>query len=157
DAKPDRALSTAPVGAERTRLARAVSRHEPQPRHAPRRRGDRRGDDGKMDALRRLDTATLVRDQLALDRARTPRFPHLLARKIERMRASATGFLRGAAPLYYQILAERPDLADGPPGEGWLAGDLHLENFGAYRPEDDRVAFDINDFDDAIVGPWRFD
>jgi uncharacterized protein (DUF2252 family) len=60
-------------------------------------------------------------------------------------------------------------LAEGPPGEGWLVGDAHLENFGAYRagplsmgetPETrkkESVVFDLNDFDDAIVGPWRFD
>src|SRR5262249_55833610 len=72
------------------------------------------------------------------------------------------GFLRGAAPLYYDILRERPQLGEGPAGEGWLAGDLHVENFGAYRPEPlgsaaDRVAFDLNDFDDAFRGPWRLD
>jgi uncharacterized protein (DUF2252 family) len=99
---------------------------------------------------------------LERDRERTKEFPHLLERKIERMRASALGFLRGAAPLYYDILRERPELAEGPAGEGWLTGDLHVENFGAYRPEPlgtaaDRVVFDLNDFDDAFRGPWRLD
>jgi uncharacterized protein (DUF2252 family) len=85
-----------------------------------------------------------------------------MERKVARMQASALGFLRGAAPLYYDILKERPELGEGPAGEGWLAGDLHVENFGAYRPEPlgsaaDRVAFDLNDFDDAFRGPWRLD
>lgn len=111
----------------------------------------------------RLDVTELVRQQIARDRARTAAFPFLRARKIARMRASAHGFLRGAAPLYYQILRARPELAEGPPGQGWLAGDLHVENFGAYRPESlagrhaDRVVFDLNDFDDAFTGPWRLD
>src|SRR5215475_4819576 len=87
--------------------------------------------------------------------------PHLLNRKIQRMRASGLGFLRGSAPLFYEILRARPELAAGPSGQGWLAGDLRVENFGAYRPEPlgaiDRVVFDINDFDDAFRGPWRLD
>lgn len=49
------------------------------------------------------------------------------------MLASPHAFLRGAAPLFYEILAARPDLAAGPPGEGWIVGDMHLENVGAYR------------------------
>src|SRR5205807_1817456 len=72
--------------------------------------------------------------------------------------------------------AASPELARGPAGEGWITGDLHLENFGAYRPQsfvdEDRArgkgakkkrakeivaTFNLNDFDDAIVGPWRFD
>src|SRR5262249_34236076 len=44
-------------------------------------------------------------------------------------------------------------------------GDLHLENFGAFRPErasqspvEKRPAtFDLNDFDEAVRGPWRWD
>jgi uncharacterized protein (DUF2252 family) len=88
------------------------------------------------------------------------------------MSASPLAFLRGAAPLYYELLKERPELAKGPRGEGWLSGDQHLENFGAYRPDAhsfDRpgshskkhgtptATFNLNDFDDAIQGPWRLD
>ena len=110
----------------------------------------------------RLEPTDLVRRQLERDRLRTREFPRLLDRKIARMRASALGFLRGSAPLFYDVLKAHPELARGPGGEGWLAGDLHVENFGAYRPEplgraSDRVAFDINDFDDAFRGPWRLD
>ena len=107
----------------------------------------------------------LAAKQLASDTTRTRRFPALLARKLGRMSASPLAFLRGAAPLFYELLAEHPELAEGPQGEGWLVGDLHLENFGAYRPDslDDDSAkkrsavFDLNDFDDALVGPWRLD
>lgn len=115
-----------------------------------------------------LDPEPLAERQLALDRLRTARFPELLARKLQRMSASPLAFLRGAAPLFYEILAARPDLADGPTGEGWLVGDLHLENFGAYRPDPlgapetggkkkAAAVFALNDFDDAIVGPFRLD
>jgi uncharacterized protein (DUF2252 family) len=114
-----------------------------------------------------VDPMALARHQIALDRARTTRFPELLAHKLGRMTTSPLAFLRGAAPLFYDLLAAHPTLAEGPRGKGWLTGDLHLENFGAYRPrplvdgaskrERDDVAFDLNDFDDAVIGPWRLD
>jgi uncharacterized protein (DUF2252 family) len=115
-----------------------------------------------------FDPALLARRQIASDRAKTASFPGLFERKLRRMSASPLAFLRGAAPLFYSLLAERPRLAEGPAGEGWLTGDMHLENFGAYRPDPlsfrsakarraTRAVFDMNDFDDAIVGPFRFD
>jgi uncharacterized protein (DUF2252 family) len=113
-----------------------------------------------------LDAAALAARQLAGDEKRTKHLPQLLDRKLERMGASPFAFLRGAAPLFYEMLAARPELGEGPGGEGWLVGDLHLENFGAYRPKtagdwegDSKkpASFDLNDFDDAIVGPWRID
>jgi uncharacterized protein (DUF2252 family) len=114
-----------------------------------------------------IDPLALARRQIAIDRAKTERFPALLDRKLSRMTASPLAFLRGAAPLFYEILATHPSLAEGPRGKGWLTGDLHLENFGAYRPlplalsgdkhDHDEAAFDLNDFDDAVVGPWRLD
>ncbi len=104
----------------------------------------------------------LAARQMTLDVAKTRRFPSLLERKDARMMLSPLAFLRGAAPLFYEILAQRPDLADGPGGVGWLAGDLHLENFGAYRThplheKDSAVVFGLNDFDDAFVGPFYYD
>ncbi len=78
------------------------------------------------------------------------------------MRESPLAFLRGAAPLHYELLTRDPWLREGPAGEGWIVGDLHLENFGAYRATpagegDDVVVFDLNDFDEAVVAPWRFE
>src|SRR6202034_1766478 len=109
----------------------------------------------------------LARRQIAIDRDKTNRFPALLDHKLARMSASPLAFLRGAAPLFYELLAAHPTLAEGPRGKGWLTGDLHLENFGAYRPlplalsgdkhDHDEAAFDLNDFDDAVTGPWRID
>jgi uncharacterized protein (DUF2252 family) len=132
-----------------------------------------------------VDPMTLARRQLTLDHAKTTRYEELgtrlLDQKLARMTASPLALLRGAAPLFYELLAAHPSLADGPRGKGWIAGDLHLENFGAYRvaampdapkkkgkpkKEDhdhdhdhdaDEVEFDLNDFDDAVIGPWRFD
>jgi uncharacterized protein (DUF2252 family) len=85
------------------------------------------------------------------------------------MTASPLALLRGSAPLFYELLERHPSFTEGPAGDGWIVGDAHLENFGAYRAgplsmresketrAHERVVFDLNDFDDAFVGPWRFD
>jgi uncharacterized protein (DUF2252 family) len=112
-----------------------------------------------------LDPFALARWQADHDRAATRKGPELLARKRERMLRSPHAFLRGTAPLFYRLLAARPSLAPGPSDRGWIVGDLHVENFGAWRAEhptrprrgDDRVVFDVNDLDLAALGPWRVD
>lgn len=107
-----------------------------------------------MVTLRPFDLAAR---QIDLDVEATKRYPSLHARKRARMSLSPHVLMRGSAPLFYQILASCPDLATGPEGEGWIVGDMHLENIGAYRDDDGRIVFDLNDFDDATIGPWRFD
>jgi uncharacterized protein (DUF2252 family) len=99
----------------------------------------------------------LARRQAVLDREQTKRFPELYERKRTRLLASPHGFLRGSAPLFYEILEHEPELAAGPAGDGWIVGDMHVENLGAYKSDDQRVVFDLNDFDDSIVGPRRYD
>src|SRR5689334_6731198 len=109
-----------------------------------------------------LDPGQLARRQIALDTARTRRFRHLFDRKAGRMRASALALLRGAAPLWYELLRAEPRLAAGPAGDGWLVGDAHVENFGAFvgdarGAKKPQPVFDVNDFDDCFVGPLRLD
>ncbi len=116
-----------------------------------------------------VDPIRLARRQIEIDRGRLGELPHLFAHKAARMTASPLALLRGSAPLFYEVLARHPALCEGPPGEGWLVGDAHLENFGAYRTgalsmtetrqthAKEGVVFDLNDFDDAFVGAWRFD
>ncbi len=112
-----------------------------------------------------VEPRLLAERQLELDRQRTTRFPHLLARKYARMTASPFAFLRGAAPLFYELLAADADLAGGPDGHGWIQGDAHLENFGAFSPavqdaggwKKGHAIFQLNDFDDATHGAWRWD
>jgi uncharacterized protein (DUF2252 family) len=117
----------------------------------------------------RPDPIELAEKQLERDKAATARFPGLFERKVARMAVSPLRYLRGTAPLFYELLSEHPELSEGPAGEGWLCGDAHLENFGVYRTErgtaksnsdtstPDPAVFDINDFDEAFVGPFRFD
>ena len=100
----------------------------------------------------------LAARQNELDRATTARYPHLLERKRQRLLLSPHSFLRGSAPLFYEILAARPDLAGGPAGDGWIVGDMHLENVGAYQTDTKgEVVFNLNDFDDATIGPLHLD
>lgn len=68
--------------------------------------------------------------------------------------------------MFYEVLERVPALGEGPAGEGFIVGDLHIENFGAFRPDPEKgrhknrepdAVFDANDFDDCTIGPWRFD
>ena len=38
-----------------------------------------------------------------------------------------------------------------------ICGDAHVQNLGAFEAPDGRLIFDINDFDETIVGPWEWD
>jgi uncharacterized protein (DUF2252 family) len=83
------------------------------------------------------------------------RKPHLLKLKYERMGADMFAFFRGTDHLFG---AAWPTLKPVDPGPDiLLCGDLHLENLGAYRTEEGTFAFDLNDFDEALVGPCSLD
>jgi uncharacterized protein (DUF2252 family) len=111
-----------------------------------------------------LGARALAERQRAADEVRCAERPALLAIRRARLAASTLGFLRGSAPLFYAILADHPALAEGPAGDGWIAGDLHVENFGAFRVDAMQIeaaggetVFDLNDLDDGLVAPLRFD
>lgn len=99
----------------------------------------------------------LAARQIHDDRQTCAWMPALYEQKRQRLRASPHAFLRGTPRLFFHVLAEDPWLAEGPAGEGTVVGDMHLENVGAYRTDEDRVVFDLNDFDEAQPGPWRID
>ncbi|MFO0664109.1 MAG: DUF2252 family protein [Polyangiaceae bacterium] len=88
--------------------------------------------------------------------------PFLRTRKLERMRRSPHAFLRGTAWLFYALVRERGSLRRLDRRTGVLCGDLHVENFGAFRTNErirgrSRIVFDVNDFDDATLGPQSLD
>ena len=83
------------------------------------------------------------------------RDPERLALKLKKMRADPSVFLRGSCHLFYDRLSQFNLDSEFP--VVWLCGDLHLENFGGYKGDDRCVCFDINDFDEAALGPARFD
>lgn len=75
--------------------------------------------------------------------------------KFSAMRESSFRFLRGTCHLYYAGVSRNKLLPDSP--ATWLCGDLHLENFGSFRGSDKEVYFDLNDFDEGILGPALWD
>jgi uncharacterized protein (DUF2252 family) len=80
--------------------------------------------------------------------------------KFRKMAASAFAFYRGAACLFYADLAEEKDggpFLDARTGRVWIHGDLHAENFGTYMDARGRLLFNVNDFDEAFVGPFTWD
>jgi uncharacterized protein (DUF2252 family) len=95
-------------------------------------------------------------DLSALLRAQNAgRDPKLLAAKYAAMRATPFAFFRATCGLFYTRAAAHHLLPKAP--LGWLCGDLHLENFGAYRGENGLAYFDLNDFDEALLAPGTWD
>ncbi|MFB6439954.1 DUF2252 domain-containing protein [Streptomyces sp. NPDC056411] len=86
--------------------------------------------------------------------------------KFRKMAASAFAFYRGTACLFYRDLeayAAQDGGRDAGPfldertGRVWIHGDLHAENFGTYMDATGRLIFNVNDFDEAYVGPFTWD
>jgi uncharacterized protein (DUF2252 family) len=83
------------------------------------------------------------------------RKPKLLRLKLRRMLEDPFTFFRGTNHLF---VGNWPELQ--PPEVGpdiLICGDLHLENFGAYRTAEGDFRYDINDFDEAMVAPSSID
>ncbi len=79
------------------------------------------------------------------------RLPKMLPLKYRLMQENAFRFFRGTCHVFYEDLATAAEFPTGP--QGWICGDLHLENFGSYRSDNNQVYFDLNDFDEAILAP----
>ena len=79
------------------------------------------------------------------------RMPTMVGIKYKFMRENLFRFFRGSCHLFYEDLAKVKDFPAGP--LGWICGDLHLENFGSFRSNNNQVYFDLNDFDEAILAP----
>src|SRR5690349_9811612 len=92
-------------------------------------------------------------DLMALD-------PAAFRRKFRKMAASPFAFYRGSASLFYadQTGAYADDeFLDERTGRVWIHGDLHAENFGTYMNSSGVLVFNVNDFDEAYVGPFSWD
>src|SRR5882757_11407386 len=81
------------------------------------------------------------------------RVPELVALKNELMAASPFAYFRGAVPVMAYDLSLIPNTGI----RNQLCGDAHVRNLGAYAAQDGRLVFDINDFDETIVGPFEWD
>jgi uncharacterized protein (DUF2252 family) len=89
-------------------------------------------------------------------RERLPLLPADLKRKHAKMAKSAFAFLRGTffrwVEAWPEICAE---LCVAPRVLG--VGDIHIENFGTWRDAEGRLAWGVNDFDEAEVLPYTND
>ncbi|MEH0844665.1 DUF2252 domain-containing protein [Micromonospora sp. CPCC 205711] len=86
--------------------------------------------------------------------------PAAFRRKFRKMAASPFAFYRGSASLFYAD--QRGDFADDTyldeqTSRVWIHGDLHAENFGTYMNASGQLVFNVNDFDEAYVGPFSWD
>ncbi|MEU3328886.1 DUF2252 domain-containing protein [Streptomyces albus] len=86
--------------------------------------------------------------------------PAAFQTKFRKMAASAFAFYRGTACLFYADLHHEKDggpFLDERTSRVWIHGDLHAENFGTYMNSEGRLLFNVNDFDEAYVGPFTWD
>jgi uncharacterized protein (DUF2252 family) len=79
----------------------------------------------------------------------------ILELKYAKMRKNAFGFFRGTCHLFYRDLPSDSELNTAP--VIWICGDLHLENFGAYKGDNRQIYFGIDDFDEGILAPCTWD
>jgi uncharacterized protein (DUF2252 family) len=81
------------------------------------------------------------------------RLQNLVDLRVQRMSSDPFAFYRGTAAIQAADLAGAPTTG----AEVVVCGDAHLGNFGMYRSPENAMVFDINDFDEATVGPWEWD
>ena len=78
---------------------------------------------------------------------------HLIPLRMGRMSASPFAFLRGAASVMAWDLSHTPVTGI----QVLIDGDAHINNFGLYGSLQGDVLIDMNDFDEATLGPWEWD
>jgi len=115
---------------------KALRRAVPRESHAPWKPGKNRPDPLKL-----------------LAESNKGRQADLVPLRMGRMASSPFAFLRGSACVMASDLSTLP--ISGIPVV--MDGDAHLNNFGMYGTPQHEVVFDLNDFDEAVVGPWEWD
>lgn len=83
----------------------------------------------------------------------TGRDESLIPLRMGRMAVSPFAFLRGSCAVMAGDLAHTR--VSGP--QVVIDGDAHISNFGLYGTPQRDVVIDINDFDEATIGPWEWD
>jgi uncharacterized protein (DUF2252 family) len=88
-----------------------------------------------------------------IKRSNAGRQERLIPLRMERMAESPFAFLRGAVAVMAYDLFPTPTIGHNVV----LAGDAHLGNFGLYGSPHRELVFDLNDFDETLIGPWEWD
>jgi uncharacterized protein (DUF2252 family) len=81
------------------------------------------------------------------------RLPDLVPIRYGRMASSPFAFLRGSAAVMAEDLASTPRSGL----DVQACGDAHLANFGLFATPERHIVFDLNDFDETLLGPWEWD
>jgi uncharacterized protein (DUF2252 family) len=97
----------------------------------------------KLNLLQRIENHNHGRD------------PVRLRMKYEAMANDPFAFFRGSNRLFCEDWPARSSLNNTP--LTWVCGDLHLENFGAYKGDNRLTYFDLNDFDESALAPCAWD
>ncbi len=88
-----------------------------------------------------------------LEQNSADRVARLVPLRYGRMLASPFTFFRGSAILQAHDLSRVPNTGMVMP----ICGDGHLANFGGFATPERQLVFDLNDFDEAALGPWEWD
>jgi uncharacterized protein (DUF2252 family) len=88
-----------------------------------------------------------------IDASNVGRQKEFVPLRMGRMAASPFTFLRGAACVMAHDLHQSPVSGINVV----IDGDAHLNNFGLYGTPQRDVVFDLNDFDETMIGPWEWD
>ena len=82
----------------------------------------------------------------------TDRLSTLRTQQTLKMARSAHAYVRGSTVKFYEWLEaqKRGALPEGPPI--WICGDCHAGNLGPVAAADGRVAIQIRDFDQTVIG-----
>ena len=88
-----------------------------------------------------------------LSEANEGRLPNLIPIRFGRMMQSPFAFYRGSAALMASDLAATP--RSGLTVQA--CGDAHLMNFGGFATPERNLVFDINDLDETLPAPWKWD
>jgi uncharacterized protein (DUF2252 family) len=104
----------------------------------------------------------VLQDFMEFNRPFARRSAELIRQKIARMADGGPfAFFRGTFHVYARDVIQRLQaplpLLTGEGIEMDLVGDLHPENFGAFKADDGGVHYDVNDFDETTHGRFDFD
>ena len=76
----------------------------------------------------------------------------LVAERNRKMAASVNAYVRGSTVKFYEWLdaSGRPALPEGPPT--WICGDCHVGNIGPVANSEGKLAVQIRDLDQTVIG-----
>ncbi len=76
----------------------------------------------------------------------------LVAARNQKMAASAHAYVRGSTVRFYEWLehSDRPSLPNGP--EVWICGDCHVGNLGPVASTNAKLAIQVRDLDQTVIG-----